>query len=89
MASSLVYIARLPEVRLRARRPIAREVIRFASNDAHRHAQWRQSSRDRQVRETQGDAATTLKKRHKIEGRDDVLKTMAGALDAFVSAAAN
>jgi uncharacterized protein (DUF302 family) len=31
----------------------------------------------------------TLKARYKIEGRDDVLKTMAGALDAFASAAAN
>ena len=31
----------------------------------------------------------TLKVRYKIEGRDDVLKTMAGALDAFTSAAAN
>ena len=31
----------------------------------------------------------TLKARYKIEGRDDVLKTMAGALDAFTSAAAN
>lgn len=33
--------------------------------------------------------AETLKARYKIEGRDDVLKTMAGALDAFTSAAAN
>ena len=31
----------------------------------------------------------TLKTRYKIEGRDDMLKTMAGALDAFASAAAN
>lgn len=31
----------------------------------------------------------TLKMRYKIEGRDDVLKTMAGALEAFASAAAN
>jgi uncharacterized protein (DUF302 family) len=31
----------------------------------------------------------TLKARYKIEGRDDVLKTMAGALDAFTRAAAN
>jgi uncharacterized protein (DUF302 family) len=31
----------------------------------------------------------TLKTRYKIEGRDDVLKTMAGALEAFASAAAN
>lgn len=31
----------------------------------------------------------TLKARYKIEGRDDVLKAMAGALEAFASAAAN
>lgn len=31
----------------------------------------------------------TLKTRYKIEGRDDMLKTMAGALEAFASAAAN
>ncbi len=31
----------------------------------------------------------TLKMRYKIEGRDDVLKTMAGALEAFAAAAAN
>lgn len=31
----------------------------------------------------------TLKTRYKIEGREDVLKTMAGALEAFTSAAAN
>jgi uncharacterized protein (DUF302 family) len=31
----------------------------------------------------------TLKKRYKIEGRDDVLKTMAGALEAFAIAASN
>src|SRR5262249_25624854 len=30
-----------------------------------------------------------LKARYKIEGRDDVLNTMAGALEAFASAAAN
>jgi uncharacterized protein (DUF302 family) len=30
----------------------------------------------------------TLKMRYKIEGRDDVLKTMAGALEAFTNAAA-
>jgi uncharacterized protein (DUF302 family) len=31
----------------------------------------------------------TLKMRYKIEGRDDVLKSMAGALEAFVGSAAN
>jgi len=31
----------------------------------------------------------TLKIRYKMEGRDDVLKSMAGALEAFASAAAN
>ncbi len=31
----------------------------------------------------------TLKMRYKIECRDDMLKTMAGALEAFASAAAN
>lgn len=31
----------------------------------------------------------TLKTRYKIDGRDDVLKAMAGALDAFTGAAAN
>jgi uncharacterized protein (DUF302 family) len=31
----------------------------------------------------------TLKMRYKIEGRDDVLKTVAGALEAFASAAVN
>jgi uncharacterized protein (DUF302 family) len=31
----------------------------------------------------------TLKMRYKIEGRDDLLKSMAGALEAFASAAAN
>ncbi len=31
----------------------------------------------------------TLKMRYKIEGRDDVLKSMAGALEAFVASAAN
>ena len=31
----------------------------------------------------------TLKARYKIEGREDALKTMAGALDAFIAAAAN
>lgn len=31
----------------------------------------------------------TLKMRCKIEGRDDVLKTMAGALEAFAATAAN
>jgi uncharacterized protein (DUF302 family) len=31
----------------------------------------------------------TLKARYKIEGRDEALKTMAGALDSFVSAASN
>jgi uncharacterized protein (DUF302 family) len=31
----------------------------------------------------------TLKMRYKIEGRDDVLKTMTGALEAFAAAAAN
>src|SRR5262245_9020362 len=31
----------------------------------------------------------TLKARYKIEGRDDVLKAMAGALEAFATAAAN
>ena len=31
----------------------------------------------------------TLKTRYKIEGQDDMLKTMAGALEAFASAAAN
>jgi uncharacterized protein (DUF302 family) len=34
-------------------------------------------------------APETLKTRYKIEGRDDVLKTMAGALEAFAAAAAN
>ncbi|MPZ57714.1 MAG: DUF302 domain-containing protein [Rhizobiales bacterium] len=34
-------------------------------------------------------APATLKARYTIEGRDDVLKTMAGALAAFTSAAAN
>lgn len=34
-------------------------------------------------------APETLKARYKIEGRDEVLKTMAGALDAFASAAGN
>ena len=33
--------------------------------------------------------AETLKARYKIEGRDDVLKAMAGALEAFANAAAN
>jgi uncharacterized protein (DUF302 family) len=33
--------------------------------------------------------AETLKMRYKIDGRDDVLKTMAGALEAFTRAAAN
>jgi len=41
------------------------------------------------LRETQGDAAKTLKMRYKIEGRDDALKSMAGALEAFVGSAAN
>jgi len=31
----------------------------------------------------------TLKRRYKIEGRDDVLKSMAGALETFAGAAAN
>ena len=31
----------------------------------------------------------TLKMRYKIEGRDDVLKSMAGALEAFVGSATN
>jgi uncharacterized protein (DUF302 family) len=31
----------------------------------------------------------TLKTRYKIEGRDEVLKSMAGALEAFTNAAAN
>jgi len=31
----------------------------------------------------------TLKARHKIDGRDDILKAMTGALEAFTSAAAN
>lgn len=31
----------------------------------------------------------TLKARYKIEGRDEVLKSMAGALEAFTNAAAN
>lgn len=31
----------------------------------------------------------TLKMRYNIEGRDDVLKTMAGALEAFTRTAAN
>jgi uncharacterized protein (DUF302 family) len=31
----------------------------------------------------------TLKARYKIDGKDEVLKTMAGALEAFTSAAAN
>jgi uncharacterized protein (DUF302 family) len=31
----------------------------------------------------------TLKTRYKIEGRDDVLKSMAGALEGFANAAAN
>jgi len=31
----------------------------------------------------------TLKARYNIDGQDDVLKTMAGALEAFTSAAAN
>jgi uncharacterized protein (DUF302 family) len=34
-------------------------------------------------------SAETLKNRYKIEGRDDLLKTMAGALEAFTNAAAN
>jgi uncharacterized protein (DUF302 family) len=34
-------------------------------------------------------SAETLRTRHKIEGRDDVLRSMAGALEAFASAAAN
>ena len=33
-------------------------------------------------------APETLKRRYQIEGRDDVLKTMAGALEAFANAAA-
>jgi uncharacterized protein (DUF302 family) len=33
--------------------------------------------------------AETLKTRYRIEGRDDVLKAMAGALEAFTKAAAN
>lgn len=33
--------------------------------------------------------AETLRMRYKIEGRDDVLKSMAGALEAFVGSAAN
>jgi hypothetical protein len=37
----------------------------------------------------QAGALQTLTTRYKIEGRDDVLKTMAGALEAFASAAAN
>lgn len=32
---------------------------------------------------------STLKARHKIDGRDDILKAMTGALEAFTSAAAN
>ena len=32
---------------------------------------------------------STLKARYKIDGRDDVLKAMAGALEAFTSAAGN
>jgi len=32
---------------------------------------------------------STLKARHKIEGRDDILKALAGALDAFSNAAGN
>jgi uncharacterized protein (DUF302 family) len=34
-------------------------------------------------------APDTLRARYKIDGKDDVLKTMAGALEAFTSAAAN
>lgn len=34
-------------------------------------------------------APETLKARYKIEGRDDVLKALAGALEAFTSAAGN
>jgi len=41
------------------------------------------------LRETQGDAATTLKMRYKIEGRDDMLKNMVSALEAFAGCAAN
>jgi uncharacterized protein (DUF302 family) len=32
---------------------------------------------------------STLKTRYKIEGRDDILKTLTGALEAFTSAASN
>jgi uncharacterized protein (DUF302 family) len=32
---------------------------------------------------------STLKTRYKLDGRDEILKTLAGALDAFTNAAAN
>ncbi|NJO34041.1 MAG: DUF302 domain-containing protein [Rhodospirillales bacterium] len=32
---------------------------------------------------------STLKARYKLDGRDDILQTLAGALDAFTNAAAN
>jgi uncharacterized protein (DUF302 family) len=32
---------------------------------------------------------SVLKTRYKLEGRDEILKTLAGALDAFTNAAAN
>ena len=32
---------------------------------------------------------SALKTRYKLDGRDEILKTLAGALDAFTNAAAN